>query len=107
MGELNPQLNTQLHVLAASPGFVTWIFAFPADYESVYRSQIMDAIERLGDSPAGRQIIEISKSDDYENHPVNCLDESLELLTKHRRLCGETKTGIDSQAYYEIVGEAK
>ncbi len=93
MVELNPQLNTRLHVLAASPGLVPSLFAFRANYTSPYRAQILEAMDQFGESPAGRQILALIHADRVEVRPISCLDKSLELLARHRRLC--RKNSID------------
>ncbi len=89
MGELNPQLNTQLRVLAVSPEFIPSCFAFREDYTSAHRASILDAMERFGDSPAGRQILVLIHSERVEKRPVSYLKKSLELVTRHQRLCHE------------------
>ena len=104
MGELNPQLKKQLRVLAASPGFVPSGFAFRADYRSAYRTRILEAMARLEDSPAGRQILALTQADRIEDHPISCLDDSLELLARHRQLFGETRTTATNKATETIGG---
>ena len=51
MTELNPQLNRQLKILAASPELVPSGFAFRVDEASPFRPQILEAMARLADSP--------------------------------------------------------
>lgn len=98
MGELNPQLNLQLQVLATSPGVIPTGFAFRADQASPVSEEILAAMEHLGDTPAGRQILALTKSDRIEARPLSCLDDSLKLLAKHRRLCKANRTGSISRA---------
>jgi phosphonate transport system substrate-binding protein len=88
MSELNPQLKQQLRMLAVSPPLVPAGFALRKDSKSVSRTKILDAMNRLGDSPAGRQILELAQTEKLEAHDISCLDESLELLNRHRRLLG-------------------
>jgi len=94
MGELNPQLNLQMRVLATSPGVVPTGFAFRTDHASPVSKEILQAMEHLGDTPAGRQILSLTKSDRIEARPLSCLDGSLKLLAKHRRLCKENLPGM-------------
>jgi len=86
MGELNPQLKTQLHVLATSPEYIPSCFAFRADYTSAHRPRLLEAMGRFSDSPAGRQILALTHSDRVVSLPVSCLDQSLELIKKHTQL---------------------
>ncbi len=86
MGELNPQLHQQLRILAASPPFVASFFAFRADYVSPHRSQMLEEMARLDQSPAGQQILALTQADRIEDRPGSCLDNALALLAKHHRL---------------------
>ncbi len=86
MSELNPQLKQQLRILNASPPLVPAGFFFLKDSKSASRTRILDAITRLGDTPAGRQIIELAQAEKIDGYEIHCLDKSLELLNRHRRL---------------------
>lgn len=86
LGELNPQLTNQLMPLAASPAFVPTGFAFVAENASPFRDAILTAMERLGDSPAGRQILALTHADRIKDYPIAVMNESFDLLAKHRRL---------------------
>ncbi|MEZ4483390.1 MAG: hypothetical protein R2864_01935 [Syntrophotaleaceae bacterium] len=98
MGELNPQLKQQLRVLAASPEVVPSGFAFRTEQPLTVKAKILEAMEQLGDSPAGRQILTLTQSDRIEAHPISCMDGSVELLTKHRRLSKTQSLGPASKA---------
>ena len=87
MGELNPQLNTQLKILAVSPPVVPASFAFLANGASPHRQQILTEMSRLGENPAGQQILTLVQAEHIEDQPVSCLDSALELLARHERLC--------------------
>ena len=86
MSELNPQLKQQLRILNASPPLMPAGFFFLKDSKSASRTRILDAITRLGDTPAGRQIIELAQAEKIDGYEIHCLDKSLELLNRHRRL---------------------
>jgi phosphonate transport system substrate-binding protein len=88
MTELNPQVGKQLRVLAESPALVPSGFAFRADYHSLSREQIVAEMERLAETPAGRQILTLTQADRIEERPRSCLDSALELIATHRRLSG-------------------
>lgn len=89
MGELNPQINIQLKVLAASPGLVPTGFAFVAVPDHPVDDKIMESMEHLGDTPAGRQILMLTQSDRIEPRPLSCLDPSFRLMNTYHRLCRE------------------
>jgi phosphonate transport system substrate-binding protein len=93
LGELNPQLNKQLRVLAISPELVPAGFAFRADYVSPLRAQMLTEMARLGETPAGQQILALTQAERIVDRPVSCLDNALELLAQHRRLCAATNAG--------------
>jgi phosphonate transport system substrate-binding protein len=90
MGELNPQLTTQLRILAISPAVVPSGFAFRAQFGSPFRATVLAEMARLGESAAGQQILMLTQADRIEDHPVSCLDSALELLATHARLCAAT-----------------
>ena len=90
MAELNPQLRQQLRILAISPTLVSGAFAFRSDTTNAFRPQFLNAIDRLGNSQAGRQILTLTQADRIEVHPISLLDESLALITRHKRLCANT-----------------
>ena len=90
MGELNPQLTKQLRALAVSPEVMPACFAFCASDNSPARPQILKEMTRMGETPAGKQILTLVKSDGIVEAPLSCMDSSLELLARHDRLCGET-----------------
>jgi phosphonate transport system substrate-binding protein len=87
MQELNPQLGKQLRVLAQSPDLVSSVFAFRADFRPSYRERLFQEMHRLSESPAGQQILTLLQSQRIDEQPLSCLDSSLALLAKHRRLC--------------------
>ena len=93
MGELNPQLNQKIRILAASPAMVPSCFAFRKNFVSSYRPQLLAEMSRLGDTPVGQQILMLTQSERIEEHPVSCLDSALKLIATHERLC-DAKDGI-------------
>ena len=102
MGELNPQLASQLRIVAASPPVIPVCFAFRADEKSPVRPEILNEMMRLSEWPAGRQILTLVKSDRVVERPVSSLDSSLELIAKHERLCASAKNSAAAQ----IAGNA-
>jgi len=88
MGELNPQVASQLRALATSPELMPTFFAFREHERSPLSPQIFEAMERMHETSAGKQILTLVKADRIVAEPVSCLDSSLELLARHERLCG-------------------
>lgn len=81
--ELNPDLGRRLRVLATSPAIIPSGFAFRADRNPIDRGKLIDALEHMGDTPAGRQILTLTKSDRIVLRPISCLDETLALLAEY------------------------
>lgn len=48
---------------------------------------MIKAMTGLGESPAGRQILALTQADRIEDQPFSILDDRLELVSKHQRLC--------------------
>lgn len=86
MLELNPQLKEKLHILAACPPVIPSGFVFRSDLPTLRDNLISDAMARLADSPAGRQILTLIKADKVESQPIACLGPTLEMLANHARL---------------------
>ena len=61
--ELNPQLSAQLRVLAASPPLVPGLGAHRASVPAHTAEQFRNAITRLADTPAGRNILHLFQCD--------------------------------------------
>jgi phosphonate transport system substrate-binding protein len=86
MVELNPQVGRQLRVIETSPPFVPTIFCFRRGFQSPQNERVFDAIQRLNESVAGRQILQIFQSDKMARVSQNQLESSLELLAERDRL---------------------
>jgi ABC-type phosphate/phosphonate transport system substrate-binding protein len=91
MGELNPQLTKQLNALLTSPPYIPSGFAFLDNAETALqaqkRSDAVRAMERLHETPEGRQILTLTQSDSVHDQPIAILDDSMALLAKHQQLC--------------------
>jgi phosphonate transport system substrate-binding protein len=88
MCELNPQIGQRLKILARSPEVVTTVFCFRADYDPVFKEQIMASLRDLHNTPAGQQVLTIFQSERIEDQPVSCLDSTLALLARHTKIVG-------------------
>ena len=60
MVELNPQVGRQLRVIETSPPFIPTVFCFRREFQSPQNERVFDAILRLHESVAGRQILQFS-----------------------------------------------
>jgi phosphonate transport system substrate-binding protein len=88
LAELNPQLQLQLRVVAESPELVPSLIAFRADHPLPQREQVFQEIRNLHDTPAGQQILALFQTEGFVIKPVSCLAPTLELITRHQKLCG-------------------
>lgn len=86
MSELNPQVGSQLRILAVSQELVPIVFAFRADYASPFREQMLVEMRRLPETPAGKQILTLLQTERVEEQPMSCLTGTFELLAAHQRL---------------------
>ncbi|TVQ96014.1 MAG: hypothetical protein EA399_16640 [Desulfovibrionales bacterium] len=93
MVELNPQLQEQLRVIAASPPLVPALFVYTADSSNFFRTSMLEAMEQFRDNPAGLQILHLTQSENIEIRPPAVLEPSLELLDRHDRLLGAAGNG--------------
>ncbi len=57
MSEMNPQISSQLYILAHSPGFVTGIIAIRSSVDRTIRETIVKNLENIDSDPKGRQIM--------------------------------------------------
>jgi hypothetical protein len=93
MSELNPQVGKQLRVLAVSPEVVPSGFAFRSDYVSPYRAQMLLEMGKLGESPAGQQILTLLQTDRIVEQPITCMASAFELLSTHQQLSSASNRG--------------
>ncbi len=83
--ELNPQLRKELRVLAVSPEVIPSLFFFRPGYTASVRKQMEPAILKLGESPAGLQVLTVFQSDGMLKRPVAILESSRQLLAEYAR----------------------
>ncbi len=90
MGELNPQITSQLRILAISPQLVSAVTCFRAGFESSLKEKFVAAMTTAHTTPAGRQLMTIFQCDRTEVRPLSRLQSTRELLATHARLCEPT-----------------
>jgi phosphonate transport system substrate-binding protein len=86
MRELNPQLGKDLVVIAESPEMVTRMFAFRVDFRSPFREEVIDSVDALDESVAGRQVLNLFQTDELRKGPASLLDTALRMIEAHERL---------------------
>ena len=86
MGELNPQVNRQLRVLATSQEFVPVGFFFRAGYPQRQQDQFVAELKRVHARPSGQQVLTVFQVERLEEHPASVLNSAVALMEHHRRL---------------------
>lgn len=85
MAALNPQVSTQLSVMATSPPIVPQLFCFRSDFGDADKEQFFKEIARLHESATGQQVLQVFKSDRVSEITTEQLDRSLQLLSQWSR----------------------
>jgi len=80
MAELNPQVAQQLEVLATSPWVLPSTFCFHSDYDEVQKERLLVEIERLNQTVAGQQVLNIFKADGIARIDDEALHRSIDLI---------------------------
>lgn len=88
MCELNPQVGKQLKPLLASALFMPTVFCLRADYQPRIKPRVLEALAQLHQSPAGQQLLTALQYERMQLTDRSCLEEGLELLATHERMCG-------------------
>lgn len=92
MGELNPQLGQQLRILEQSPVLLSAGFVFiKQEVNTGYRDEVIEAMTKLSESEAGKQLLSITQANMITTLPVKRLEESFDLIRKHKRLLKQRK----------------
>lgn len=86
LAELNPQLRQKLVVLAESEDIVPAVFAMRAAYASTFRDALLDALDTLDRTAAGRQVLTIFRGDSLERVAPSALDTAFGIIERHRSL---------------------
>ncbi len=79
--ELNPQIGRDLEVLAVSPKLATGITCFRRDMSEAEKKEFLRLTFKLIETPAGRQIMTLFKTDGIARVPAGYMD-SLEALVR-------------------------
>jgi phosphonate transport system substrate-binding protein len=106
MKEMNPQLGLRLRVLAASPPLIKGILCL--DKRPLpYREDLIQGLRDLHQTPAGRQILMVFKSERMKPLDSADLERMRTLCTKYRVISGKTaasKTALTGVAHTSETG---
>jgi phosphonate transport system substrate-binding protein len=87
-GELNPQVQKELRVLATSQEVVPSCFFFRPGFSSNLRQRIEESVLLLNETAAGKQVLTVFQGERLEKHPLSCLDSARALVAEQARLRG-------------------
>jgi len=87
-GELNPQVQKELRVLATSQEVVPSCFFFRPGFSPNLRQKIEEATLALHTTTTGKQVLTVFQGERMERHPLSCLDSARALLAAQARLRG-------------------
>jgi hypothetical protein len=86
MGELNPQINTQMRILVFSQPMITSVMCFRKGLSQKTVDIVVTAALKMHTTVSGRQVLTIFQSEKLDALPRSCLDSARELLAEHARL---------------------
>jgi ABC-type phosphate/phosphonate transport system substrate-binding protein len=86
MGELNPQINSQIKILAFSRPMVPVVMCFRSSVPQTSIDRVVTAALKMHTTVSGRQVMTIFQFDSLDALPRSCLDSARELLAERARL---------------------
>jgi len=90
MGELNPQVQKQLRVVAQSQPVVPSVSGFRRDFPEAFKQRILAAAVNSCKKRSFEQVMALFKTDRLVVQPVSVLASARELLATYHRLCAST-----------------
>jgi phosphonate transport system substrate-binding protein len=84
MAELNPQLSTQLQILAHSPALPDLVVCVNKNYKG-FRDDLLQGLADLQDEPSGQQILLLFRTDKLTRFKSGQLDAAREILARHAK----------------------
>jgi phosphonate transport system substrate-binding protein len=85
MAELNPQLKSDLIVVATSPIFVASVMLIRADYRPALRESLVDSMLNIKAEPRGQQLLDLFQISGFETFKDSYLDSARQELAKNVR----------------------
>ncbi len=86
MAELNPQLKSRLKPVAESEPLLCVMMAFRKNYDAQRRQRFIADITRLHETPAGKQVLTVTKTERIAVFRPEWLEETRRLFERHREL---------------------
>ena len=96
MAELNPQLITDLDVIATSPGYIPTVTCFLPNTEQAKKEAIYQGALELHTHPKGQQILTLFANDQVIPFAESYLQGVLDLRSEHQRLGAAARKGGSS-----------
>lgn len=94
LGELNPQVVSQLRVLGTSPPFTPSVAFIRAGTEPAFKGvDLFREVKLLHTSAPGKQLLSLFKVDRLVTLPTSAIGSARELIETHRRLLRQGKPG--------------
>ena len=90
MGELNPQLEQQLRVIAASPAVIPGMSCFREDLSLAFKERMLAVTQRSRTMPSFKQMMALFKCDEVCPEPVSVLEGTRQLVAAYHQLCEGT-----------------
>ena len=86
LAELNPQLSHRLKPAAESGKLIMAVLAFRKGYDSARMKRFVDDLTHLHETPAGKQVLTITKTERIINYRPEYLEETRQLILRHAEL---------------------
>ncbi|WP_221031368.1 phosphate/phosphite/phosphonate ABC transporter substrate-binding protein [Actomonas aquatica] len=83
MAELNPQIGRDLVVLASSEPYIATLCFLRKDFDRPYLPKLLEALESIGDTVAGEQIVTLFQQSGLTVVDASELDSSLALMDRY------------------------
>ena len=96
MAELNPQLRTDLQIIATSPGYIPTVTCFLRNTDPAKREVMYEGALELHTYPKGQQILTLFANDRVIPFAESYLQGILELKSEYQRLGAPASTGGSS-----------
>ena len=100
MGELNPQVQKQLRVVAVSPPVVPAMTCFHRGLSETLRQRILEAAEGSSAKPSFKQLMALFKTEGLGRQPISSLQSTREFIARYHQLCagGSPSTAANRKA---------
>ena len=86
MCELNPQLGTALHTVAASPRYLTSLMGFHRDCDPARKLKFQSALQNLARSATGKQLLAMFQATGFTGMDASVLRSAVDLVEAAGRI---------------------